>query len=57
MRRFIPEFRNRPMHELYAAAHSTPNWPLGVHTRSFARRIQHQAREFGLTVEIHEAVA
>lgn len=57
MRRFIPVFRDRPMHELYAAVHGTPSWPLGTHTRSFARRIQNQAREFGLTIEIHEIVA
>jgi len=57
MRRFIAEFRDRPMSELYAAVHDAPSWPLGVHPRSYAHHIQDEARRFGLTVEIHETVA
>jgi len=57
MRRFVVEFRDRPMSELYAVVHSAPSWPLGVHPRSYAHHIQDKARQFGLTVEIHEAVA
>jgi hypothetical protein len=29
MRRLIPEFRDRPMHELYATLNGAPNWPPG----------------------------
>jgi hypothetical protein len=29
MRRFIPEFRDKPMRELHAVLNGAPNWPLG----------------------------
>ena len=57
MRRFIAEFRDRPMSELHAALHDAPSWPLGVHSRSYAHHIQDEARQVGLTVEIRETVA
>lgn len=57
MRQFISEFRDRPMQELYSALHDASNWPLGEYTRGKARRIQEQARGFGLKVQIYEPVA
>jgi hypothetical protein len=57
MRQFIPEFRDRPMHELHTVLNDAPNWPLGEHTRGSARRIQEQARKFGLAIEVHETAS
>src|SRR4051812_25305133 len=50
LRRFVPELRNRPMAEVYAAVLETTRWPLGRHARFIARRIQVDDARIGLNV-------
>lgn len=58
LRQFVPQLRDRPMAEVYAAAtHETARWSLGRHARFIARGIQADAARFGLNVVIESVEA